>query len=386
MPSIGAAADKGYSEMSVTTSVAVTTAARVRGCLLGGAIGDALGAPVSHLSLTEIRRLLGPRGVTGFVYDGRGRISADTQMAMFTTEGLLCAWVHGQIHDPHETLRAIHAAYVRWALTQDEPPDRADIQIRAEGWLLDVPGMHSRHLLCTDCRSTLMSTEHLGIIPAAAAGKEGCVGLLTRVAPVGLFAPTIGSDEAVFDLAANVAGLTHDNPIGRLAAGYFAVVMAGLARGESLAAALDSASRLLEGREGGKETCDAIAAARSAAARPDLSAEALEILGEGRGVSAALAVGICCAIAARTFSEGALLAANHSGTSASTAAITGNMLGAMLGYDALPPDWVISLRLRHEIARLADDLDGAAINAMNLAVLCDPYTGNKGAERKRPKR
>ena len=35
-----------------------------RGCLLGGAVGDALGAPVEFMSLEEIRTRFGPRGAT----------------------------------------------------------------------------------------------------------------------------------------------------------------------------------------------------------------------------------------------------------------------------------------------------------------------------------
>ena len=38
-----------------------------RGCLLGGAIGDALGAPIEFLSLAEIRRRFGVAGVTDLV-------------------------------------------------------------------------------------------------------------------------------------------------------------------------------------------------------------------------------------------------------------------------------------------------------------------------------
>ncbi|MFC5822779.1 ADP-ribosylglycohydrolase family protein [Nonomuraea insulae] len=65
---------------------------RVRGCLLGGAIGDALGAPIEFQSLREIRREHGAEGITGYVTTWRGRtglITDDTQMTLFTVEGLL---------------------------------------------------------------------------------------------------------------------------------------------------------------------------------------------------------------------------------------------------------------------------------------------------------
>ncbi|MFD0471739.1 ADP-ribosylglycohydrolase family protein [Nonomuraea thailandensis] len=69
---------------------------RVRGCLLGGAIGDALGAPIEFQSLREIRKHHGTDGITGYVTTWRGRtglITDDTQMTLFTVEGLLDARV-----------------------------------------------------------------------------------------------------------------------------------------------------------------------------------------------------------------------------------------------------------------------------------------------------
>ena len=39
---------------------------RYRGCLLGGAVGDALGYPVELLSLSDIRARYGPAGNTSY--------------------------------------------------------------------------------------------------------------------------------------------------------------------------------------------------------------------------------------------------------------------------------------------------------------------------------
>ena len=54
-----------------TGQTAAVYRARVRGCLLGGAIGDALGYPIEFLSLDRIRTVHGERGVTGFVPGSR---------------------------------------------------------------------------------------------------------------------------------------------------------------------------------------------------------------------------------------------------------------------------------------------------------------------------
>ena len=80
----------------MTASVDVS---HFRGCLLGGAVGDALGAPIEFMGLEEIRSRFGPRGVTDLT-DGvwpAGSITDDTQMTLFTAEGLLRAQVRGAL-------------------------------------------------------------------------------------------------------------------------------------------------------------------------------------------------------------------------------------------------------------------------------------------------
>src|SRR6266704_1609756 len=84
---------------------------RVRGCLLGGAVGDALGAPVEFLSWQRIREVYGPDGATGMVIGpgGRAQLTDDTQMTLFTAEGLIRAsvrWDRGICHPPSVVHRA----------------------------------------------------------------------------------------------------------------------------------------------------------------------------------------------------------------------------------------------------------------------------------------
>src|SRR5690606_6418819 len=72
-----------------------TVRGRFLGCLLGGAVGDALGAPVEFMKRAEILRRFGPKGITQYApaYGGLGRITDDTQMTLFTAEGLIRGWV-----------------------------------------------------------------------------------------------------------------------------------------------------------------------------------------------------------------------------------------------------------------------------------------------------
>ena len=61
--------------------------------MLGGAIGDALGASIEFESIDEIRRRHGPDGLTGYAeaYGRTGAITDDTQMTLFTAVGLMQA-------------------------------------------------------------------------------------------------------------------------------------------------------------------------------------------------------------------------------------------------------------------------------------------------------
>jgi hypothetical protein len=60
-------------------------------------VGDALGAPVEFLGIREIRGKYGPAGITDYdvAYGRRGAITDDTQMTLFTAEGVLRAIARG---------------------------------------------------------------------------------------------------------------------------------------------------------------------------------------------------------------------------------------------------------------------------------------------------
>src|SRR5579885_827723 len=112
---------------------------RFAGCLLGGAVGDALGAPVEFWTLAEIRRRLGAAGMTDYLpaYGRHGAITDDTQMTLFTAEGVLRADNRGREKGIADPIALVHRAYLRWLRTQQErPPARPDPD---DGWLFAQP-------------------------------------------------------------------------------------------------------------------------------------------------------------------------------------------------------------------------------------------------------
>ena len=106
---------------------------RYVGCLLGGAVGDALGAPVEFLSLPEIRQRFGPRGISDFVtaYGRMGAITDDTQMSLFTAEGLLRAYTRASAKGigGAQVICTFHA-YLRWLHTQGRRLPRSESMLR----------------------------------------------------------------------------------------------------------------------------------------------------------------------------------------------------------------------------------------------------------------
>src|SRR5690606_41576154 len=93
---------------------------QILGLVLGGAVGDAIGYPVEEASLEEIRSKHGPAGVTGFPSDGNraGIISDNTQLSLFTLEGLIRAAIRRRLHGEQDPVLQVQYAYQRWLHTQ----------------------------------------------------------------------------------------------------------------------------------------------------------------------------------------------------------------------------------------------------------------------------
>jgi ADP-ribosylglycohydrolase len=329
---------------------------RARGCLLGGAVGDALGAAIEFYSLARIRESFGPEGVRDMVpaYGIRGAITDDTQMTLFTAEGLLrarSALAVDEIVAPSDQIRR---AYLRWLFTQGHLPERLPPGIeRAElldGWLLEQRFLHARRAPGQTCLTSLADPSPR---PWAENWSKGCGGVM-RMAPAGL-ASAEGTIRDAYTVGFQAAHLTHGHPTGYLAAGAFAVMIERLAEGSPLDEAIGSGLGALD-REEGAETIRGIEAAQRAARELPASPEAVETLGGGWIAEEALSIAVYCALVSHDYESAVLLAVNHSGDTDSTGAITGNLMGALLGPDAIPERWLDELEGREVIDRVASDL------------------------------
>jgi len=334
---------------------------RVLGCLLAGAIGDALGNPLEFESLKTIRRrdrLPPPRLVTD-----------DTQMTLFTAEGLLRAALHSVGNGATNLINMVGHAYLRWLHTQGQSwsairarsglPTLTD---RPDGWLVQEAWLHHRRAPGNTCLGALM-TGTFGTIDNPINDSKGCGGVM-RAAPAGFLADDI---EHAFRIGAETAAITHGHPSGYWSAGALAAMVHALLGGVDLPEAIETARALAADANQGDETADAIAAA-VAVAKPGVpSSEDLESLGGGWVGEEALAIAVACALAADEIGvEAAItLAVTHSGDSDSTGSICGNLLGAMHGTTALPSAWVDSVEGGDTIRRLAADCTTARHDGLN---------------------
>jgi ADP-ribosylglycohydrolase len=362
-------------------------ASRIHGCLLGGALGDSLGYAIEFDSITAIRGRFGAAGLQGFAaLDGGTHFSDDTQMTLYTVDGLVEAleWANSGVGA--DANACLWLAYLRWLDTQGVPaPEQAPRP--QPRWIDEQPVLRHRRAPGNACLSGLATGEMGTVYRPVNPDSKGC-GTVMRSAPFGLI-PYIPA-ESVYKLSADAASLTHGHPSARQSAGVFSLLIHSLIQGHSLLEAAQAAVRRVEAdAEAAPELRERLAAALRLAgsaddagtgARPVLSPEDLvSELGEGWVAEEALAVGLYAVLATAPgappagssavsaagqlaadpvehFKAAIALAINHSGDSDSTGSIAGNILGAHYGEECLPADWLKALEAPEVIRGMAGQL------------------------------
>lgn len=340
---------------------------RIRGSLIGGAIGDALGYPVEFIySFGEIQKRYGERGITRLdtrqhwldetEQVGKAVVSDDTQMTLFTANGLLNAQKQGI-----SLKYGICRAYVEWYLTQigKKSPKYKDC------WISDVPELNHRRAPGNTCMSSL-DDIYRGKDPMN--NSKGCGGVM-RIAPVPLYAAVqnrMSIDEADL-LAAEAAEITHQHPLGYISAALMSHVIYCLAldieptRERLERYIMEGVATIRKQYQTYHNDVERMAELAERAiylldnGKTDL--ENIGHLGEGWTGEEALAIALFCAMKHFDCFEDAMIAAvNHGGDSDSTGAVTGNILGAAVGYEAIPQYYKDDLEMHDLILHMADDL------------------------------
>ena len=361
----------------------------IRGCLFGGAAGDALGYPVEFLSEEDIFSEYGSSGITAYEKDaatGKALISDDTQMTLFTANGLLIGETRGAMRGIRGLPRGYVAmAYLDWLKTQEssmQEVNRFERHTKNGGysWLLDVPELYSRRAPGNTCLSAL-SAEKRGetfddYVEAKRNQSKGCGGIM-RVAPLALDPPGYAVEipevetpyyylEPLVMEGAQLAAITHGHSLGYMPAAVLVHIITRIVfppegrtmtLKEIILEARDAAAEFFAGDPHLPELLAVIenAVLFSENGRDDL--ENIHQLGEGWVAEETLGISLYCALRHQDdFSAGIIAAVNHRGDSDSTGAVTGNILGALLGYEKIEDKWKKDLELSDVILEMADDL------------------------------
>ncbi len=337
---------------------------KIRGCMLGGAAGDALGYPVEFLSIQEINRRYGKNGITEYeLRNGKALISDDTQMTMFTANGLLYALTRGYFNEiPENIEKYIYQAYLNWLDTQKGVKPAKNKKIC---WLCDVNELYDRRAPGNTCFSSL-SRGKMGTPEMPINRSMGCGGIM-RVAPIGLHKHFTA--ESAFDLACKSAAITHGHEMGYLPAGALAYIIHRIVFDDSdLKTAIRDCIGYMKPRFQSEQARDICFWMEQAIRLSGYKSDLENIFeynlfdhygdpGSGWTGSSALYISLYSAVSyAHDFDKAIECAVNHSGDSDSTGAITGNIVGAINGYDKIADKWKTDLELRDVILELADDL------------------------------
>ncbi|MGL5676244.1 MAG: ADP-ribosylglycohydrolase family protein [Cellulosilyticaceae bacterium] len=327
------------------------------GCLLGGAIGDAFGAPVKFMKYDKIISTYGENGLDHFVIQTEGDkaiITDDTQLTLFTAEGLLRSI--SRSHEKHiertkkDTAIVVFRAYLRWLYTQGlRTPNWSKESY--DGWLVKVKGLYGYREPGVTCLTALgkgiMGTTHKPIN-----NSKRC-GTVIRIAPVGL----IEDEETVFDVGCMVGAITHGNPTAYLASGTLATLIYFITEGSSIEEAAHKAMEKLKMYDGHEETMESMQLALQMSKDGEPTLEKLQAFGDGFMANEAVGMALYTALVhSNDFKKAIQFAINQSGNSNSAAAITGNILGAYLGRDGIDEELIEQLEMAKEINQMGKDL------------------------------
>jgi ADP-ribosylglycohydrolase len=307
---------------------------RFKGCLLGMAVGDALGAPVEFLSMAEIKKKYGEEGISEFdVWDGfePGAYTDDTQLSLATAKSCIQAHSNLMREGESHSQEFVYKRYSDWLESLKDPK-----QVRHPGYT---------------CMNVLQSGER-GSISNAINDSTEASGLL-RTAPVGLAFPP----GMAFREGADYAALTHGHPSAYFAAGFFAEIISQIVGGKSLQDAAELSIEQLAVFDNHEDLLRHLEMALELFIIQAPVEESISKLGEGVTAAEVLAIGLYCSLKyVFEFSEGVKAAVNHSGTSTSSGLVTGAVLGTLLGDESMPENWRSQVENAQEIAELAEDM------------------------------
>lgn len=335
---------------------------KIRGCLVGGAIGDALGYSVEFMTYPSIIRQYGSDGITSFTLeDNLALFSDDTQMTLFTANGLLNGIVRNNcLHRQSSLTDNIGNAYIDWYKTQLRQNYRIPENER-NCWISGISQLYALRAPGNTCLTAIQQRINGSKVEN---NSKGCGGIM-RIAPIALAFDKCPSENAqeIFNYQANIihlaceaARLTHLHPLGFLPAGLMAFLLYKILHSPDAITSQWIKSTVFEGLWYLDNTADSVRGVFykqlyhkeldelnimtlrtvKLAEEADNDVDAIKKLGQGWTADEAWYIALYCCIRHLDSVHDAIIAAvNHDGDSDSTGAIAGNIMGAIHGYQSI---------------------------------------------------
>ena len=333
------------------------TLTAIRGCLLGLAVGDAMGYSVDKMSWAEICENYGPNGLLGYdLANGTADGTSYTQLAAFLCNGLLLGLTRG---NPAYYSRYATLSIQEWAKSQQY----RGVAERTACWVAHVPAMRRRH--CMDTRMLdALSRPTLGT-PEKPVLISNTPGALTTGIAVGICYDEEKMDKDTLGaLAAGATALTHGDKETFLCSSVLAYAIAAILREpskslpEQFRQAIDEVSRQYgEKYPHVEDIRKKVEYALTLTRDPEISPLAAMSLLECQTACDCLAAAVFAAtVHCHNFDEAMIASVNHSGRSAAVGALTGAIIGAKLGCEALPEFYLESLETAEVLDELAKDI------------------------------
>lgn len=343
---------------------------KIKGCLIGGAVGDALGYPVEFMNYGEIINKYGQRGISHYDTDYAwlstpiqdAQVSDDTQMTLYTAEAILKS-----SDSQEEILDNIRKAYIIWMSLQTGYTPNFHINLE----ISKIKELNQRRAPGMTCLSALQAINE---------GREvfnnskGC-GSIMRIAPIGILGAVKGWDKdfcnscshnRTMSLAADVAKITHCHDLSTYSSAMCAEIIRRCLLEESIT--VEKFTEIV------KESFDylipmvctknhnwevlkrEIDRAFKFLDDPREDWQIIESeLGGGWVAEETLSIAIfCVARHINDFNACLVAAVNHSGDSDSTGAVAGNILGAIIGFNKIPSSFLYKLQNLSFIEKIAD--------------------------------
>ena len=332
-----------------------------RGCLLGLAVGDAMGYTVDKRSWQEIQEDYGPHGLLGYdLVNGYADVTSYTQLAAFTCNGLLFGLTRGQMTGKMAPFfKYIALSNCEWAASQ-----------RAWGrpggtycWLGRREAICRRH--CMDTRMVENLNRRQMGTPETPSNNYNGPHSLTAAIGVGLFYHPDRMDQPEIDrLGAEAVALTHGSPTAFLSGAALTHIISRLLWNPkmSLKKAVLEAAEAVKEQFGHQysQAYDLATLIRHAVTFSEVhgvrAVEIMERIGCDNAAKALAGAIYAALVSESDFDRAMIVSVNHSGRSAAVGAITGAILGLRMGQEALPDFYIECLEPAEILLELADDL------------------------------